>query len=45
MANPNDERIQVAIENFQYHIFTPGIARTFTNNSAVIQSAPMIYKP
>ena len=41
-ANPNDGRLQVAIVDFRYHIFTPGIARTFINNSAIVQTATIL---
>lgn len=43
-AEEADERIKVAIVNFQYRFFSPWIARTFTNNNAVVMSAPMAYK-
>ena len=42
VANPNDSRVEVAIVNYQYHIFTPGIARNFVNNSAIIQTATVL---
>jgi len=44
-ANPNDERMKLAIVNYQYHFFSPWIAKSFANNSAVIESAGMVYKP
>ena len=42
--NPNDERISVAIVNYNFNFLTPGIAKTFTNNTAVLESMPMAYK-
>ncbi|MBK5295119.1 MAG: pilus assembly protein [Acidobacteriia bacterium] len=42
--NPNDERISIAVVNFDYKFFTPFIARTFQNNSAVLQSTPLLYR-
>lgn len=43
-ADPNDIRLQVAIVNFQFKFVTPFIARTFTNNYAVVESAPILYR-
>ena len=42
--NPNDERLTVAIVNYHYNFFTPFIAKTFTNSSAVMESAPLVYR-
>ena len=42
--NPNDERLRVAIVNYDFKFFTPFIAKTFTNNAAVIESAPLLYR-
>lgn len=44
VADPNDERLQIAIVNYNFNFFTPFIAKTFTNNSAVIESAPLLYR-
>jgi len=41
---PN-ERIQVAIIDYPYHFFAPWIARTFTNNMAVVETLPTEYRP
>jgi len=43
--NPNDERLRVSIVDYQFHLFSPWIARTFTNNNAVVESSAMVYKP
>ena len=45
VANPNDERIQVSIVNYQFHFLSPWIAGAFTNNNAVTQTAAVIYRP
>jgi hypothetical protein len=42
--NPNDERLSVAIVDYDYHFFTPFIARTFRNNYAILESAPLVYR-
>ena len=42
--NPNDIRLQVAIVNYQFQFVTPFIAKTFTNNHAVVESAPILYR-
>jgi Flp pilus assembly protein TadG len=42
VLNPNDRRLQVAIVDYNYHIFTPGIARTFVNNTAIMQTVSVI---
>jgi Flp pilus assembly protein TadG len=42
--NPNDERISIAIVNYDFKFFTPYIAKTFQNNTAVLESAPLLYK-
>ena len=39
------ERIQVAIVDYQYHFFSPWIAKTFTNNMAVVETLPTEYRP
>lgn len=44
VANPNDEIITVAIVNYQYKLFSPWIAGSFTNNTSVVESAAMIYR-
>ena len=41
-ADPNDRRLRLAIVNYQYRIFTPGIARNFVNNTAIIQTVPVL---
>jgi len=43
-ANPNDERFVVSIVDYNYKLFSPWIARTFTNNFAVVESAPILYR-
>ncbi|HUS05672.1 MAG TPA: TadE family protein [Bryobacteraceae bacterium] len=45
MANPNDERIRIAIVNYQFRFLSPWIAGVFSNNNAVTQTAAMVYKP
>lgn len=42
--NPNDERLSVSIVDYDYQFFTPFIARTFRNNYAILESAPLIYR-
>jgi Flp pilus assembly protein TadG len=44
-SNPNDERITVAIVDYQFRFFSPWIAGSFINNASVIESAAMLYKP
>jgi hypothetical protein len=44
LDNPNDERISIAIVNYDFKFFTPYIAKTFQNNTAVLESAPLLYK-
>ena len=39
------ERIQVAIVDYPYHFFSPWIAKTFTNNLAVVETLPTEYRP
>jgi len=39
------ERIQIAIVDYQYHFFSPWIAKTFTNNMAVVETLPTEYRP
>jgi hypothetical protein len=39
------ERIRIAVVNYPYHFFTPVIARTFTNNLAVVETLPSEYRP
>jgi len=42
--DPNDERLTIAIVNYNFNFFTPGISKVFQNNTAVMESAPMAYK-
>ena len=44
VANPNDVRLKVAIVDYRYVFFTPFLAKSFTNNVAVIESAPYLYR-
>jgi TadE-like protein len=44
VANPNDTRLKVAIVDYRYRFFTPFLAKSFTNNSAVIESSPYLYR-
>ena len=44
-SNPNDERITVSIVNYNFNFFSPWIAKTYTGNYAVVETAPMLYKP
>lgn len=43
--DPNDARLTVSIVDYEFRFFSPWIAGTFTNNHAVVESAPMMYKP
>lgn len=43
-ANPNDVRLKVAIVGYTYRFFTPFLAKSFTNNVAVVESAPHLYR-
>jgi len=43
-ANPNDVRLKVSIVDYKFRFFTPFIAKSFTNNRAVIESAPHLYR-
>jgi hypothetical protein len=40
---PDDERLSVAIVNYESHFFTPWIARTIVSPRPVLISAPMSY--
>jgi hypothetical protein len=40
----NTERIQVGIVNFQFYFVSPWIAKTFTNNTAVVETLPTEYR-
>jgi hypothetical protein len=42
--NPNDARLMVAIVDYNYQFVTPFLANSFTNNRAVIQSAPYMFR-
>jgi hypothetical protein len=42
--NPNDIRLQVSIVNYKFNLYTPFIARSFTNKYAVVESAPILYR-
>ena len=42
--NPNDERLSVAIVDYNYRFFTPFVAKTFQNNYAILESAPLFYR-
>ncbi len=39
------ERIRIHIDDFKFYLFTPYLAKTFTNNSAIDESLPMEYRP
>ena len=43
--DPNDARLTVAIVDYEFQFFSPWLAKRFTNNRAVIESAAMVYKP
>lgn len=42
--NPNDLRLKVRIVNYTFHLFTPMISRSFTNNYAIVESAPILHR-
>jgi hypothetical protein len=44
-ANTPADRIQIAIVDYQYHFVSPWIAKTFTNNLAVVETLPTEYRP
>jgi hypothetical protein len=44
-GDPNEDRLEIAIVNYQFKLLSPWIAKTFTNNTAVMESAPMSWKP
>jgi Flp pilus assembly protein TadG len=44
-AGTNTERIQVAIVDYNFYLFSPWIAKVFTNNMAVVESLPVEYRP
>jgi hypothetical protein len=44
-AGLSTERIRIAIVNYPYYFYTPGIARMFTNNLAVVETLPSEYRP
>jgi hypothetical protein len=43
-ANPNDAVLKVRIVNYEYHLFTPFLAKSFKNDNAVIEAAPYLYR-
>jgi Flp pilus assembly protein TadG len=43
-ADPNDQRLKVAIVGYHYRLLTPFIAGTFVNNCAVVESTPILYR-
>jgi hypothetical protein len=43
-ADPNDLRLKVRIVDYRLTCFTPFISRSFTNNYAVVESAPILYR-
>jgi Flp pilus assembly protein TadG len=44
-SNPNDERITVSIVDYNFKFVSLWIAKTYTGNYAVVETAPMQYKP
>ena len=44
-ANATSERIQIGIVGYNYYFFSPFIAKTFTDNLAVIETLPTEYRP
>ena len=44
-SGASTERIQVAIVNYQFYFLSPWIAKTFTNNLAVVETLPTEYRP
>jgi hypothetical protein len=44
-SGASTERIQVAIVNYQFYFVSPWIAKTFTNNLAVVETLPTEYRP
>jgi hypothetical protein len=44
VGDPNESRLRISIVNYQYRFFTPFLARSFTNNTAVVESAPFMYR-
>ena len=39
------ERIQIAIVGYRFYLFSPFIAKTFTNDMAVVETLPTEYRP
>jgi TadE-like protein len=44
-AGTTTERIQITIVDFQFQFVSFGIAKTFTNNQAVVETMPTEYRP
>lgn len=44
VSDPNDLRLKVRIVDYKLTFFTPFISRSFTNNYAVVESAPILYR-
>jgi len=44
-SGASTERIQVAIVNYQFYFVSPWIAKTFTNDLAVVETLPTEYRP
>ncbi|MEZ5402807.1 MAG: pilus assembly protein [Bryobacteraceae bacterium] len=42
--NPNDERLEVSIVNYEFQFFSPWIAGKFVNNYAVRETAPFLWR-
>lgn len=43
-ADPNDQRLKVAIVGYHYQLLTPFISGKFVNNYAVVESTPILYR-
>jgi len=43
-GNPNDLRLRIRVVNYAFQLYTPMISRKFTNNDAIVESAPILYR-
>ncbi|MCU0247238.1 MAG: hypothetical protein MUC42_11720 [Bryobacter sp.] len=42
--NPNDLRMRIRVVNYAFQLYTPMISRKFTNNDAIVESTPILYR-
>jgi hypothetical protein len=45
IPQPDEDRITVSIVNFQFHFFSPWLARTYTSNGGIVETTPVLFRP